>query len=255
MSRSCYTEQYAALSRDGFVVVRELAEPAVFARLRSLAVQHLQARVEPLELEADLNYPGAPRPDSPGAATVRRLLDAYGRGEAFQQWASASAMTQWLQGYFQAAPTLSLVHHNCVMTKHPSFGTATGWHQDLRYWSFTQGNLVSSWLALGHESAGNGGLWLIPGSHAANFSAECFDEKMFFRTDVPANQPWLATAVCPVLEPGDVVFFHCRTLHAARRNESEAVKLSLVHTYHPPGCAPVPGSRSASRPEIEVGTA
>jgi len=57
-----------------------------------------------------------------------------------------------------------------------------------------------------------------------------------------------------VLEPGDVVFFHCRTLHAARRNDSEAAKLSLVHTYHPPGCAPLAGSRSASRPEIELAT-
>ena len=206
MSSHCYTEKYDALSRDGYVVVRELAEPAMFARLRSVSVQHLEARIEPLELEADLNYPGAPGHDVPGGATVRRLLDAYGRDAAFEQWASASTMTRWVQGYFDAAPVLSRVHHNCVMTKHPSFGTATGWHQDIRYWSFTHSNLVSSWLAMGHESADNGGLWLIPGSHLADFGPECFDEKTFFRTDVPANEPWLARAMCPVLEPGDVVF-------------------------------------------------
>lgn len=252
MSSDIFSKQFDAFRRDGFVVVRNLADAAVFSQLRSLAVSHLQARVAPLELEADLSYPGAPAHGGPGGETVRRLLDAYGRGAPFQSWATDSAMTAWLQGYFNAPPVLSLVHHNCVMTKHPSFGTATGWHQDIRYWSFTEKNLVSSWLAMGHESADNGGLWLIPGSHAVDFPAHCFDEKTFFRKDVAENQPWLARAVCPVLEPGDVVFFHCRTLHAARRNDGEAVKLSLVHTYHPPGCAPVPGSRSASRPEVEL---
>lgn len=255
MSTSRTSAQYQALERDGFVVVRGLAEPAIFAPLRSLAVSHLQARVEPLELEADLNYPGAPSAASAGGTTVRRLLDAYGRDARFRQWATDSAMTRWLGGYFGATPVMSRVHHNCVMTKHPSFGTATGWHQDIRYWSFTQSSLVSSWLALGHEHADNGGLWLIPGSHAAAFEPESFDEKTFFRPDVAANAPWLARAVCPVLDPGDVVFFHCRTLHAARRNDTDAVKLSLVHTYRPPGCAPIPGSRSASRPEVDAASA
>ena len=46
---------------------------------------------------------------------------------------------------------LSLAHHNCVMTKHPDFGTATGWHRDIRYWSYTRPDLISVWLALDME--------------------------------------------------------------------------------------------------------
>ena len=57
------------------------------------------------------------------------------------------------------------------------------------------------------------------------------------------------------LEPGDAVFFHCLTLHAAQRNASNAVKLSLVHTYHPDRVQPLPGSRSASRPGIPLALA
>ena len=103
---------------------------------------------------------------------------------------------------------------------------------------------MSCWLALGHETRANGGLSFIPGSHAAAFQPAQFDAKKFFRDDEPLNAPWIARAVCPDLEPGDVVFFHCRTLHAAQGNSSDRVKLSLVHTYHPQSCHPLPGTRA-----------
>jgi len=51
---------------------------------------------------------------------------------------------------------------------------------------------------------------------------------------------------------GDVVFFHCRTLHAAQGNRSDRVKLSVVHTYHPQSCHPLPGTRSASQPGVPL---
>jgi len=138
------------------------------------------------------------------------------------------------------------------MTKHPAYGSLTGWHQDIRYWSFSESELVSTWLALGHETADNGGLFFIPGSHAAAFRPDQFDADKFFRADLPENQALIARAVCPELAPGDVVFFHCRTLHAAQRNSSGQVKLSLVHTYHPARVQPLPGTRSASRPDVPL---
>jgi len=45
---------------------------------------------------------------------------------------------------------LSQAHHNCIMTKNPAFSSATGWHQDIRYWSFQKPELVS----VGSHSAG-----------------------------------------------------------------------------------------------------
>lgn len=246
-------ESLRAFERDGFVVMPGFASPEQMAVLRSLAVTQLRDGVEPLELEADLKYAGAPDSrDAPGGKTARRLLDAYSRGPAFRAWATSRDITRWLGEYFGSPPFLSLAHHNCVMTKHPDFGTATGWHQDIRYWSFSDSNLVSVWLALGPETATNGGLWFIPGSHSAAFGRHQFDDRLFFRNDLDENRPWLAQARCPTLAPGDVVFFHCRTLHSARRNDSDAVKLSLVHTYHGHGCRPLPDTRSASRPEIPL---
>ena len=100
---------------------------------------------------------------------------------------------------------------------------------------------MSCWLAWATRRAQRRP-FIHPRSHAAAFQPAQFDAKKFFRDDEPLNAPWIARAVCPDLEPGDVVFFHCRTLHAAQGNNSDRVKLSLVHTYHPQSCHPLPGT-------------
>ncbi|MFP3560441.1 phytanoyl-CoA dioxygenase family protein, partial [Paraburkholderia sp. SIMBA_049] len=55
----------------------------------------------------------------------------------------------------------------------------------------------------------------------------------------------------PPLQTGDVVFFHCNTLHSAGQNRSDQVKFSLVYTYHGVSNRPVPGTRSATKPEVQ----
>jgi phytanoyl-CoA hydroxylase len=139
------------------------------------------------------------------------------------------------------------------MTKQPQFSSDTGWHQDIRYWSFERPELISVWLALTSENAGNGCLQVIPGSHRTEFDRSRFDGELFFRGDVSENQALIATRKFVELEPGDVLFFHCRTLHAATRNQSGAMKVSVVYTFRPGDSPPIAGSRSASLPEVHVG--
>jgi len=72
----------------------------------------------------------------------------------------------------------------------------------------------------------------VPGSHRAAFGADRFDEAKFFGGDRADNAEIIRTAESPHLAPGDAVFFHCNTLHSAGKNLSDAVKFSLVYTYH-----------------------
>jgi phytanoyl-CoA hydroxylase len=245
--------QLDILREQGFVVARDFVPLEQRESLRALALAQLAQAEAPVEYEADLAYPGAPASrQAEGGGTVRRLLDAYARNPLFAAWATAPAVAASMHGYFGQPAVLSRAHHNCVMTKHPRFGSLTGWHRDIRYWSFDREDLVSTWLALGRETAFNGALWLVPGSHTMELSADRFDAAQFLREDLPDNAALIRTAVTPELEPGDVLFFHCRTLHAAGRNQSDQVKLSLVHTYHALDTHPRPGSRSASKPEVAL---
>jgi len=246
-------EQIATLRDQGFVVIRGLLAPARVAALRACVEQQLAESAAPLEYEEDLRYPGAPESRSArGGGTVRRLLDAYAREAQFAAWGSAAEIRDWMHEYFGTPVWLSRAHHNCVMTKHPAYGSLTGWHRDFRYWAFEQDDLVSSWLALGPETPENGGLWLVPGSHKLTFEPEAFDSAKFFRTDLPANAELIRQAYSPLLQAGDVVLFHCNTLHSAGKNTTDQVKLSLVYTYHGAHNAPLPGTRSAAKPEVAL---
>jgi phytanoyl-CoA hydroxylase len=251
--RSSLQAQFEQLRGRGYVVVPGFVPIANLARLNHAARVQLAARASPLEFEADLRYPGAPQSHTAeGGDTIRRLLDAFHRDPQFAESSASPSLREWLEGYFGEPVLMSCVHHNCLMTKHPQYGSMTGWHRDIRYWSFEQENLISVWLALGAETVDNGALWFVPGSHAAALEADRFDAKMFFRADRADNTELLRTAQSPRLAAGDAVFFHCNTLHSAGKNLTDDVKFSLVYTYHGCSNAAKSGTRSASRPEIPL---
>lgn len=243
----------AQFSRDGFFIARGLADRAFCDRMRALSRDHLARAVEPIEYEADLRYPGAPGSrDASGGRTPRRLLQACARDPLYRQWATSPPVVERLRSLLGPRPMLAQAHHNCVMTKDPRFSSRTGWHQDVRYWSFERPELLSVWLALGREHEDNGCLQVVPGSHAMNFGRERFDDALFFRQDLAENRDVLAHCIQAELDPGDVLFFHCRLLHAAGWNRTSETKLSVVFTYHAADNRPLAGTRSASLPSVPL---
>jgi phytanoyl-CoA hydroxylase len=245
--------QIERLRDRGYVVVPGFVPALQVKKLNVAARAQFAARLDPLEFEADLRYPGAPRSHTEaGGETVRRLLEAYGRDPEFAELATTPRVRGWMEAYFGEAAVMSRAHHNCLMTKHPLYGSLTGWHRDIRFWSFEREDLVSVWFALGDETVDNGALWFVPGSHKAAFDADRFDDAKFFRADRPDNAALLRTAESPRLASGDAVFFHCNTLHSAGKNLSDAVKFSLVYTYHGRSNAAQAGTRSASKAEIAL---
>ncbi len=251
MAGALTTSQVEQFAQDGYLIVRRMAAPAACAAMRAIAMEQLHAAAAPLEYEAEVGYAGAPASlDAPGGRTVRRLRNAWQRHECFRAWGQDAALVGAVRQLLGEAPCLTLAHHNCVMTKHPAFGTATGWHRDIRYWSFARSELISVWLALGQETAINGGLRFIPGSHRLQIGRERLDALDFLRPEVAANQALFAHHAAPELQAGDVVFFHSGLFHAAGRNDSDAVKLSLVFAYRGASNLPHAGSRSAAAGEI-----
>ena len=221
--------------------------------MKALAERDLAAQAQPLEYEAQVRYPGAPASiDAPGGRTVRRLMQACARDPVYREWATSAQLASRLHQVIGPSLELSQVHHNCIMTKNPAFSSATSWHQDIRYWSFEKPELVSVWLALGPEHEENGCLWLVPGSHKMDFGRERYDQDLFFRTDISQNQHVLQAKVTAELDEGDVLFFHCRLLHAAGRNRTSLTKFAAVFTYHATDNRPLPGTRSASLQEIAL---
>jgi phytanoyl-CoA hydroxylase len=237
--------------RDGYLVFRGMVTPVVCELMRSVVGRDLRAATPPLEYESEVGYPGAPASlDAPGGRTVRRLRGAYDRHPCLRTWAEDPRLITRLSQLFGERVCLTRAHHNCVMTKHPDFGTATGWHRDIRYWSFTRPDLITVWLALGAETEANGALRVIPGSHRLDIGREQLDDLDFLRPDVPQNQPLFAQGKTIELQQGDVLFFHSGLFHSAGRNTGDKVKMSVVFAYHGESNPPVAGTRSAAAGEV-----
>jgi phytanoyl-CoA hydroxylase len=234
---------------SGYVIVRNLCASDDVAELKRLADREYNTRLAPIELETDVGYPGAPTSiASAGGNTIRRLLNAVDRSPRFKAWMCGPVLVERIETLIGEAAVMSRVHHNCIMTKHPNYGSETGWHRDSRYWSFKLPDLVSAWLALGYERPENGALMLVPGSHKLEIGEDRFDSRKFLRSDSVENARLVDSAVRISLNPGDVLFFHCQVLHAAGRNADKEIKWSLVSTYYGVSNSPVPGTRSSEMP-------
>jgi phytanoyl-CoA hydroxylase len=246
--------EVAAFERDGYLVAPSLASEETCEAITRVSRDHLARNMAPIEYEVDVGYPGAPGSvDEEGGNTPRRLLHAFARHPAIRDWATNDQVRGYLFKLFRNNDVvLSQCHHNCVMTKHPGFSSATLWHQDNRYWSFDQQNLISVWLALGDETRANGCLRVIPGSHVLQIEPGRFDAALFLRTDLAENKALLSKAVPVELKRGDVLFFHSRLFHAAGRNLTDDVKLSAVFTYHEAGNHPIEDTRSARFPGVSL---
>lgn len=245
--------QIAQFEQDGYLVFRNMQDAAACERMLAVAQQQLQEAQQPLEYEAELGYAGAPTSlEAEGGRTIRRLRGAYDRAPVFHDWAEDTRVTGKLRQLFGEPVCLTLAHHNCVMTKHPQYGTATGWHRDIRYWSFAQPNLICVWLALGDEIASNGSLHFIPGSHRLQIAPDRLDELLFLRPEHPENQALFKQGKAVELHRGDVVFFHSLLFHAAGVNTSDKVKTSVAFAYH--GCSnqPLPNTRSSASGDVRV---
>lgn len=239
---------------NGYLIERALADDATVEAMNAIIEDTVNPALAPVEYEADVHYPGSPASKgAPGGQTPRRLLNAYARDAVFRDWARSSQVVDRLQQMLGSERVMvSQNHHNCIMTKHPGYSSVTSWHQDMRYWSFDEAQLVSVWLALGDETPANGGLLLIPGSHRLDLPRGRFDAAMFLRPELEENKALIDQAIPAELKAGDTLFFHCRTFHAASQNDTRALKKSLVYTYHCENNRAIPETRSANHADIPV---
>lgn len=244
-------EEVEQFKQDGYFVARDLISAADVQKMRQITDEGVRNHVEPVEYEAELNYPGAPTSlAAEGGRTIRRLKQAHSRSFLFTDFMTRPEILNRLKQLLGPRVVCPLAHHNCIMTKQPRFSSETGWHQDIRYWSFQRPELINTWIALGVERPENGCLQVIPGSHKLVLDRSRLDDELFFRSDLPINQPLIESKVFVPLDPGDVLFFHCRLLHAASRNTTTESKYSAVFTFRPADNPPIQGTRSSSSPEM-----
>jgi len=233
--------------KNGYLLLKGFVPEDACDDMLAVAREHVQQAVAPLEYEAEVGYAGAPSSlDAPGGRTARRLRAAWPARRPFPRLGFRSRLVAALHQLFEEPVCITLSHHNCVMTKHPTFGTATGWHRDIRYWSFPRNELISVWLALGpgkrrQRRPQNSS----PVRICCNCSRSRWTSSIFLRPEVPANQALFEQGIPCRWKRATWLLFHSGLFHAAGKNNSEQIKSSVVFAYH--GRKQPAGSRYAPR--------
>ncbi|XPV69137.1 MAG: phytanoyl-CoA dioxygenase family protein [Halarcobacter sp.] len=231
-------EQLDQFNKDGFIIIKSFAKEELCDEILKKAKNHLEKKTAPIESEQEYMSLNEDK------ITVRRLRQVYDREEIFKEWMTNLDIRPMLKQVLNDTPVLTLAHHNSIMTKLPHESTRTFWHQDRRYWNFENDDLVSVWLALDEEFLENGLLEFIPGTHKINFEKSSFDEDSNFVDENEYNQEIIKNRVHQNLEKGDIVLFHCKTLHHASKNNTDKAKISFVYTVRAKSNKPLENTRS-----------
>lgn len=230
--------QLKEFHENGFLVLKNFADSQLCDEILQKAKIHLKNKIAPIETEQEYMK------NDENEITVRRLRQVYDREAVFQNWMKNEKIRPILKEILNDTPVLTLAHHNSIMTKLPYESTRTFWHQDRRYWNFENNDLVSVWLSLGDEFLENGLLEFIPKSHKIEFSKDRFDEVDNFLDENEENKKLIETKVHTNLKKGDVVLFHCKTLHHANKNSTDKPKISFVYTVRAASNKPLSNTRS-----------
>lgn len=126
------------------------------------------------------------------------------------------------------------IWHDQALYKKP-WANPTSWHLDTPFWSFTDRNALSIWVALDDATLENGCLFFIPGSHKkTSFENAGIGKNM---DSVFEIYPEFRTnhAVAAQMKAGSCSFHNGLTIHGAHANMTPGSRRAMTCAYMPDG--------------------
>ena len=215
-------DQRAAFDRDGYILVRGFFDPEEATLLQTAMEQDPAIRGHFYD-----------RNDAAGMATKMATWNHPGDsvyGYAARSHKMVDTMEDLLGGEVYH-------YHSKITAKEPHEGGAWEWHQDYGYW-YHNGCLfpamASAMIALDRCTKANGCLQVLKGSHHLGRVEHGLLEGEQVGADlrrVEEAKKQLELVYCE-MELGDVLFFHCNTLHRSDQNRSDDRRWTLICCYN-----------------------
>jgi phytanoyl-CoA hydroxylase len=126
------------------------------------------------------------------------------------------------------------IWHDQALFKRP-WANPTAWHLDTPFWSFSDRNALSIWVALDDATLENGCLYFIPGSsRVTSFSNSSIGKNMDGIFDI---YPALAGArsVAAPMKAGSCSFHNGLTVHGAGANMTNGFRRAMTCAFMPDG--------------------
>ena len=126
------------------------------------------------------------------------------------------------------------IWHDQALIKRP-WANPTAWHLDTPFWSFSDRNALSIWVALDDATVENGCLYFIPGSHQkTTFENPGITKNMNavfnFYPEFAKTKPYCAT-----MKAGTASFHNGLCIHGAGANMTPGFRRAMTCAYMPDG--------------------
>ena len=122
-----------------------------------------------------------------------------------------------------------ILHHTKLFLKPPKVGSAFPLHQDWSYFPTQSNSMIAAVVHLSKSKKSMGRIRLVKGSHKMGRIKG--SDGHSYVNDIHGSHD-LESAYAVDANPGDVLFFHCCSLHGSKANESEnSRKTVLIQLY------------------------
>ena len=126
------------------------------------------------------------------------------------------------------------IWHDQALIKRP-WANPTAWHLDTPFWSYSDRNAISIWVALDNATLENGCLFFIPGSHKlTGFDKITIGKNMDGIFEI---YPGLINTkpVAAPMKAGSCSFHNGLTIHGANANMTNGFRRAMTCAYMPEG--------------------
>ena len=226
--------QLARFDRDGFVILRELADGPASSAIHAAAVA--LARRDAVETAPDGPFvlPEANLRDVAVSSAEERVSKVFRvhREEPFRSFATRSDLVASVVSLI-GTDTLSCFLSQFIFKNPGAWGQPC--HQDSYYFPFTPMRpVVGVWLACTDATTENGCLWAVPGSHREPVHEHVPDRRPNANVGyVEIVDHDLSTAVPVEMTTGDVLLFDSYLMHFSTDNASSRPRAAMVYHYAP----------------------
>ncbi len=235
-SRTASRSPATAFAQDGFFVAKGLFADRIPALERSF--DRIVAQISGAGENTNARWGGAASDQVNGAS--RRVVTHTHNVQMYDAlWA-----TLWYEPSFLdlcrafLGPNLAL-HHTKLFQKPAERGAAFPMHQDWGYFPVEGDRCLAAIVHVSRADAAMGCLRIVPGSHRDGRIVDAKGDGDL--TELQRRHP-LETATPVLCQPGDVVFFHCLTVHGSGVNtHPRDVRKTVLAQVYDATAEPLPG--------------
>ena len=207
----------------GYVVVPNLVEPAMLARLQRV-IDGLVERARAVGANDDVyDLEPSHRPDRP---RVRRLKKPHALDPAFDELMRSEPILSVSRQLLGPAVRL---YGSKLNIKAPEYGSPVEWHQDWAFYPHTNDDVLAVGVMLNDCQRENGPLMVMPGSHQGPTWDHHADGYFCGAIDPDACPLDFSKAVALTGRAGACSFHHVRLVHGSAQNTSALPRQLLLY--------------------------